>query len=667
MRKKLFYTLLMTIFCLTIANAANYLDKGGNYILNGISVNLEPMVRVLENPQWYRDLIFDQSIDNHPDRVVQNFHNPSMDIRLTLTPIEGFSAEAKQVEITAEFHEDISIIDFKFIPSFTNTSPEIILRGAPAIHAQDPAQNKNLYSFTDRIIEYKFADRSLWFAASGFEGCTNLEWLAEDAIVLYDHSLHFARRYDPATMHFGIRTDALKVKAGDSDYHSFLIFEEKPIVLEIMRWPAGHEAALVITNDADGENPNRMSAVFFGSSDPDSPKYLKQGIIANNIKMTNTVFGMHKPHMQDLWRGLEDHGIKIGYHTATPHEDLTDVTYQNLIHDMDEFDIRSWIDHSWARNPECFCVEGWDPDSPYYIMDAINDSKIDYVWLGDASFTNHMNSFTEPWRLPHKLSEFDELERDVWFYGRTLMSTWECQNYYYLHDFKTMMTAENLDKLLKEQGLCVVYTHFFYEEMEPYLPFYMTVPDGSLEIRPETEECLQMLDYYQNNRGLWIDTLEEVFDRMIATEEIKIQEVVRDAKTGTYQVKLTNGSDYPLTDIALSYGDENIVIPALSANSSEILSLSEIHEDPPSEGDYLDLRAKYKDGVIRFSHKHDNPLPNLKIDIYNLRGQRVSRKSFAEGSNNLSIPFINRASGVYFARIELAGGYKKTIKIMVIK
>jgi len=61
------------------------------------------------------------------------------------------------------------------------------------------------------------------------------------------------------------------------------------------------------------------------------------------------------------------------------------------------------------------------------------------------------------------------------------------------------------------------------------------------------------------------------------------------------------------------------------------------HEEPQPEGDYLDLRAKYKDGVIRFSHKHDNPLPNLKIDIYNLRGQRVSSKSFAEGGSNTSL------------------------------
>jgi len=141
---------------------------------------------------------------------------------------------------------------------------------------------------------------------------------------------------------------------------------------------------------------------------------------------------------------------------------------------------------------------------------------------------------------------------------------------------------------------------------------------------------------------------------MIATEELRIQEVVRDAKTGTYQVKPDKRLRLSLTDIALSYGDENIVIPALSPDSSEILSLCEIHEEPQPEGDYLDLRAKYKDGVIRFRTSMINPLPNLKIDIYNLRGQRVSSKSFAEGgSNNLSIPFVNRASGVYFARIEL--------------
>lgn len=654
--------------CITVASGMDGTAESGDYLLNGISFALRPKVGILENPEWHRDLVFEKSVESSSDGTIHRYHNPDMELEIKLSEKKGLHAKAKQVEITAQYHQELSIVDFRLETLFDEMVPESILRGAQAIDARNPELNKNLYSFTDRIMQYQFKEGALWFAASGYDGCTNSEWLAEDAIVFYHHSLHFARRFNPATAHFTLRTDALKRKAGDRDYHSFLIFEEKPVVLNVMRWPAGKEAALVITNDADGEGLAKLYAVFFGSSNPDSPKYLKQGIIANNIKMTNTVFGASKPVMADAWRDLEAHDIKIGYHTATPYADLSDVTYQNLVHDMDEYNIRSWIDHSWAQNPECFCVEGWDKDSPYYIMDAINDSKIDYVWLGDASYTNPMNSFTEPWRLPHKLYEFDDLTRDVWFYGRTLMGTWEIQNFGFLTDFKTMMTAENLDQLIREQGLCVVYTHFFYAEVEPYLPFYKSMPDGTMEIRPEVEERLQMLDFYQDNRGLWIDTLEEVFDRMIATESLRISGVRQDANKGNTTIVLENASDFALEEIALHYEGRSFVISEIAPGESYSLAL-----DDPTSGEaqedegYLEMIAKYSDGIFTFWHKHNSALPKLKIDIYNLRGQRVGGQEYMQGKRELTLAMPGIASGVYLARVEIGGGYQKTMKLMVVK
>jgi len=69
------------------------------------------------------------------------------------------------------------------------------------------------------------------------------------------------------------------------------------------------------------------------------------------------------------------------------------------------------------------------------------------------------------------------------------------------------MTAENLDKVAQRtRSLRGLHPLLLYEEMEPYLPFYMTVPDGSLEIRPEARRV-------PANAGLLFRTIAGPLDR----------------------------------------------------------------------------------------------------------------------------------------------------------
>ncbi|MDD3534532.1 MAG: T9SS type A sorting domain-containing protein [Candidatus Cloacimonetes bacterium] len=662
------FLLICIIFCLISSLfAQNWYLGEGTFVFNGVSLELQPAATQYGEESQHFSLDFSFKSQSYPDSVILSYSHPDMDIHIKVSEYSGFHVPAKRVEISASFHTLQRVIDFRITPVFNSQSPSGSLRGPKAIFSRNPQDNINLFPYTDRVLEYQFSDRSLWIAAANYAGCANIDWLSENAIHLYDSTLHFARLFDGDAQSFIHRADTLLRKPGDSNYYSFLIFEAQPPLLNISRWPYGKDAALVITNDADGEQPNRMRAAFWGSSNPQSPAYLSKGIIANNIKMSNTVFAASKPQVEPIWREMLDNGITIGLHTYGAYADLSEDTYQGLIYDLADFNVRNWIDHSWVLNPDCICYTGYDPASPYYVLDAINDSQIDYIWLGDASFTNPFNSFTEPWRLPHKLYDFEHLTRPVWFYGRTKMICWESLDHNYLTDFKHNFTAENLDQLLKENGLCVVYTHFYFVKTLSMDPFYATLPNGDLELKDEVNARFAMLDYYQNYRGLWVDTLEEVFDRMIAIEDLRITGSRLDNASGEIRLYLSNGSDYPLKDLALSNPENpNLRLSLMPGQASSIL-VSDTTPYLPNPADYLRFSTRFQDGSIHFYHKGSETLPALKIELYNLRGQKLSSHSFESGIDTPVIPLPNAAPGLYLAKVITPWGFSSYTKVSVLK
>ncbi|MCB5286569.1 MAG: T9SS type A sorting domain-containing protein [Candidatus Cloacimonetes bacterium] len=663
MFRKYAYIFCLLLFVPSLALAQGWFTEANTYLLNDVHFELEPLVTIRQAQMQHSDLSFDVHSTSFADSVIIRYTHPLMEFDVKVKENQAFHAPAKQVEVCARYFDEIYIRDFGLKLNFTQRQPQLVLRGPEAISQRDPKLNQALYPYTDKVIEYEFEDSSLWIVGSNYAGCANLDWISEDTIWLYDNSLHFARRYSPELNHFDTLQDTMKRHAGDENYYSFLIFESKPALLKINRWLGDKKAALVLTNDADGEGFKRMQAVYFGSSNPNSPKYLNQGIFANNIKLTNTVFGASKPVLGGLWSSLMDHGISIGYHTFGNTADLSHQTYQNLIHEMGEYNIRTWIDHSWGNNPEDLCAQGWNPESEYYILDAINDSNIDYFWLGDAPYTNPINSFTEPWRLPHRLYEFDHLTRPMWFYGRTKMGTWEATEIGYLSDLKHQLTAENLDRLLNENGLCVVYTHFFFDQTLALIPFYQILPNGDYEIREDVNDRLALLDYYQTCRGLWIDTLEQVFDRMIAMEDLRI--VSSEKEADKLIVRLENQSDYDLRQIHIIYDEESHDIDLIPAQVSQNMFLSESHYEPGAP--FLDIFAYYHTGKLTLKHKAQDSLPLLDIDIYNIRGQKLKSFHMQNASREVTIPFFANASGMYILRLKTRSGFSKTIRVPVVK
>jgi flagellar hook assembly protein FlgD len=60
----------------------------------------------------------------------------------------------------------------------------------------------------------------------------------------------------------------------------------------------------------------------------------------------------------------------------------------------------------------------------------------------------------------------------------------------------------------------------------------------------------------------------------------------------------------------------------------------------------------------------------VKIDIYNLKGQKVTSlldNELASGRHNISWNAEELSSGIYFTKIKMADGYQKTIKMILMK
>lgn len=84
------------------------------------------------------------------------------------------------------------------------------------------------------------------------------------------------------------------------------------------------------------------------------------------------------------------------------------------------------------------------------------------------------------------------------------------------------MNSNNLDNLIAEQGLHIAYTNLCLSPSSNSRSFWELSPTGDYEIRDDVDEMLQMLDFYRRERGLWIAPLEDIFDRMLAIEQVKI-------------------------------------------------------------------------------------------------------------------------------------------------
>ena len=638
-----------------------------NFDINGMELQILPLVSVKTAPNTYHNITFNTTVQAFSDSFQIDYTANELDLKLSLIKVSSFQSKSWRAVLKTSYKSDLQIRDIALSITFANSAGMSIYKGIKAINSHSINDNINLCPYTNRAIEFHGPNSSFWIVGSNYSGCSGVEAITDNSVNFYDHSLHNAKLSNYQNLVTDKLMDTMPAQHGNNNTWSFLLFEQKPYLVTINRWPAEKKAAFAITNDADGETYRKLKSAYFGSNNATNPSYLKKGLIVNHIKISNTVFGKNINAVGNVWSSIKSFGNSIGYHTYSETADSANIISNSLLNSMSAYNVRLWIDHSLPYNPEDLGCYGTINTSPYYILDIINSSNIDYVWVGDTPPTNPFNAFDEPWRLPHKLPFLSSLTKPIWFFGRTRMESWEYFDVNYnKFSMKYNLTTENLDKLLENNGLCVGYTHFSFDNDSTKNSFFNVFPNDDCEIRDDFNETLKMLDKYQQERGLWIDTLENIFDRMLAIEKVEIENIDTSSYPGLAKLTIKNCSSVDLKDLTLTNGNESKTSGTLSSQRQDCLffTLDNLPESPSVHAPFV---VYYVNQSIIVKDKVLDHVPPMSVKVYNLKGQIVRKYNQQIQTNYLVIDFPHKATGVYFARVKPVDDKAQLIKFSIVK
>ncbi len=659
---------LKTAICLTVflATLTGFLAAGPNS-LNFDEINIDLNVRADKRVGEfsYPQLSFSVSSQSWQDSLLILYSAPELDLRVTISTRDQYTSQAWLFDVRADFKQEIRL--HELVLSLDNPLEPVSaeLKGVEAIQSGDPGRNRTIGPFTDKAVEYASGARRFWIVASGYADCEGVEGLRANEIVLYDYRAHFFRQFDQSTQQTSLLRNAMYKTAGDTHHWGWLLFIQKPLLLDLNRWPGDRKAALCISNDADGETLARLQAVFEGSNNPANPRYYTKGFFARGIPISSTIHGVNQPTLGTMWSNIQDHGNRIGWHTYTQLADPPGSNAQALLHDLEHLNIRSWIDHAVPFNPEDIAYNGLYPDSLHFVADVINQSNIDYIWPGDTPYTNPFNAYDEAWRLPHLVYEATSLTKPVWFFGRTRCEVWEYYGTYNPLSMKYMMTPDNLDALIAARGLHIAYTHLCQSQSGSTHSFWQISPTGDYEIRDDVDDMLLMLDDYRANRGLWIAPLEDIFDRMLDIEEVKVTAVETTPQEHVFKITLVNGAARDIADLSLAFKDDDYSVQNFPAASERSLYISDFSGNGNVPASLYNV--SYHTGQLVITKSNDLPLEPMLVEIFNLRGQKIMMHDFFAHQTEHLLPFADKASGIYLARLKPLEGTPVLLKFSVVK
>lgn len=656
------------IICLIllIATGLGFLAAGPNSLnLDGISFDLNVSADKRVGELSYPRLNFSVSGQNYADSSVIVFSSPELDLTVNISPRGQYAAKAYLFSIRADFKQETYLHELYLSMDNPQSPVSAELKGIEAIQSGDPSRNRTIMPFMDKVVEYVSGDQRFWLVASGYAECEGVEGMSSKNIALYDYRGHFFRQFDQTTQHNSILRNAMYKTAGSTHRWGFLLFTEKPVLLDLNRWPGDRKAAVCISNDADGETLGRLQASFEGSSNPANSRYYTKGFFARDIPISTTIHGVNQPALGNMWSLIQSHGNRIGWHTYTMLADPPGSNEQALLHDLVGFNIRSWIDHAVPFNPEDIAYNGLFPDSLHFVADVINQSNIDYIWPGETPNTNPFNAYDEAWRLPHIVYEAKSFTKPIWFFGRTRCEVWEYYGGYNALSMKYMMTPDNLDALIAARGLNISYTHLCQSQSAAAYSFWQLSPTGDYEIRDEVDDMLLMLDHYRSHRGLWIAPLEDIFDRMLDIEEVRITSVEPTDQEHILRVNLASGAARDIAELSLSYKADTYAIQNFPAGGGHSLFLT----DFPAGGEVPAslYNVHYQGGQLWVQKSYNLPVEPMRVDIYNIRGQKVLSQDFSANQTEIILPFADKASGIYFALLKPAKGPQVMLKFNVVK
>lgn len=293
-------------------------------------------------------------------------------------------------------------------------------------------------------------------------------------------------------------------------------------------YPAGHRFAFTIVHDADSAYSRRLAPLF-------------EEFDALHMKLTVTSFvfwadwardgaiwsewraaarprqpffqpiavPLVDPEERRFYLGLAARGYEIGMHSASETSDTTAQTVRAFATFTQIFGHPPavYVEHSAANNKEALNNQGADPHSPYYILGVLRQYQ-PWVWIdGPGGMpSDHETHFFDLAAIPSapfcpELAQRYGLERVFMRSGKFHTADGNA--------FLEWYTQGNIDQLVQNRGLALVYTHLDKQWLDP----------GTRKMRTPLHERLA---YLVSNDG-WFFPAGAILDRLVLMRKVSLQ------------------------------------------------------------------------------------------------------------------------------------------------
>lgn len=633
---------LLSIFSSVFALSVN----DGVYGLNNIELNLCPLLQYYSSVPDYQnaDFVRQASSEPNPDYLT-TYQSSQATVYISAQDYTTYYRGAWLIKVRVCYNTEVKTRRLQL--QLNAPSNSTLLWGDPG----SPNQDHQCVPFTPRLMTISGPQGKVWLAGSGYDTKCNVEMIRGDTLSFYDNRFHTA----PFLSRWGQEWDWQPHSAGEENLYYFLLLDKNLPAFSLQNYPQGKVAAMGITNDADAENYNTVKCIFWGSTSNTSHAYLFRGLMAHHLRISDTVWGADWSDVHNLWDGLYAAGNTIGHHTYYYQADNMDSLdyWMNRLHQR--YNSRLWIDHNIGVNPEDIAYNGWDPDSPSYVMGMLHNYGIDYAWI-EYNRVNTFNAFEAYRQLPHRVYAIPQSE-NIHYFERKHMNCWEETGHPEI-SFKYIMTAENLDDLLRKKGLVIVYTHFYMGTTSTRTGYWELRNDGEHRVTAAADSVLAMIDYYQQNQGLWVAPVEEIFDRLLVTDSLKVTHMRQHGHDCI--VTLRNTGTRPINGLMASINGSQVLIGDLQPGQGTEIIIPNTYTDYVAAHDGTlpaPVVKLYRQGkfLVADGYGYTRNMRSQAI-LYNVRGQRVNARVTGDAKQT-RFDMQGQPSGVYL--INLAGEIKK--------
>jgi hypothetical protein len=299
--------------------------------------------------------------------------------------------------------------------------------------------------------------------------------------------------------------------------------------------PSGYLGALIFTEHADYTDHDSLRTVMYGTNDTKNSTYGKKGFIGHNITATWSVFavssyggeGLDSPELKNITDDMSNHSFEITPHSLsaivnenTPNRKMVE-TY--LPWYVENYSCRDWIDHglaSGARNSQLKSL-GWDPNSPYYIMDLFQNNSILYTWAFIDAKPDDAKG------LSTSKNSSVGLPGDIVWQNTNLA----LPNGTSLYQWKTCATGKGLgltyytnstvDHMLSTYGVSI--WHDYWPDNSSALNYYYVRSQPSYTINETFDNFLTNISDQKQAGKLWNPTASQYIDYWIAASNVEVR------------------------------------------------------------------------------------------------------------------------------------------------